>query len=902
MSESKSTGKSTGLSEMTPEMREKYENAKAAKRERELNQNGTAKNVNKDTGVALDRKERTDGDSKDFWIEGATRVKARTAREMTPEKLLGSEKAKVAKKDKEIRDARKAEMVAAEGDKARLTKSGTNGESIAVGDMMPETQEKYEEVPNEAKERAVSQPDIAIGRKGGRGEEGNARSAESESGVPEEMTPEMREKYDKAKAVMRDKGRLAASINKGVQPKGMSCPEMPDDARNKSRRTPESGPSSTTSHGRNLNELTPEMRERYKKEKELKRENIMRAAAGPAKEHNDELVETLPAESAKRAEGSGSRAVDIREQSSPKEITPEMRPKYEKANSARRNKELLQARKTEGDEVRVGEQAEKFPSTGPMTPFHPGQKEGQMASEIQDKLEKVKAVEQEIDTGGEVLETEVVRSEHEQDFEGKSARSQGKKSASLDRSSSEITPEMREQYEKLKAWRLDRQGAKAQQLAASVSEDVPRKNSAEILAAAKGNPPAGESQDSRSKRGNQAGVPETKLVREDLPSAKEEGHQESRQASQAQRALAPEKDESSEKAMLPIDIAHVQRQDLPKSLRSVAKLGRTRGVRHDDSDLTEGVRSFKQVSTADSSHATASNAEKRLRGKETMSPELREKYERLKAIQKEKERMQYNAVQGQGSYSKEEVEELTGPTTFNALALGTHRGMGTNVTKEDAIPKPETEDVVSKQGNTTGKGVMSMTPDRRMKNEKPRELKGAEAHATTEASGEARKPEKGASPPLTPASHSGKGKTTLTMFEDHEKAGAIRRPEAMSKEGVIRSEMDPEMRQKYEQAEVAGGRAQQEGESQRKAAELTPKIREKLERGKAERQRREAQATKPSRKIRLEDLTPEMVEQMQKAREERRLVRDRAAKEALGQGSSGLSLREKEDLGGDLRR
>jgi hypothetical protein len=49
-------------------------------------------------------------------------------------------------------------------------------------------------------------------------------------------------------------------------------------------------------------------------------------------------------------------------------------------------------------------------------------------------------------------------------------------------------------------------------------------------------------------------------------------------------------------------------------------------------------------------------------------------------------------------------------------------------------------------------------------------------------------------------------------------------------------------------------------------------------------------------KVRLEDLTPEMVEKMQRARERRRLEKERAAKAALGQGSSGLSPVEKEGL------
>ncbi|RSH94428.1 hypothetical protein EHS25_004231 [Saitozyma podzolica] len=49
-------------------------------------------------------------------------------------------------------------------------------------------------------------------------------------------------------------------------------------------------------------------------------------------------------------------------------------------------------------------------------------------------------------------------------------------------------------------------------------------------------------------------------------------------------------------------------------------------------------------------------------------------------------------------------------------------------------------------------------------------------------------------------------------------------------------------------------------------------------------------------KVRLEDLTPEIVGKMQRARERKRLEKERAAKAALGQGSSGLSPVEKEEL------
>lgn len=54
--------------------------------------------------------------------------------------------------------------------------------------------------------------------------------------------------------------------------------------------------------------------------------------------------------------------------------------------------------------------------------------------------------------------------------------------------------------------------------------------------------------------------------------------------------------------------------------------------------------------------------------------------------------------------------------------------------------------------------------------------------------------------------------------------------------------------------------------------------------------------TKPDRNLSLEDLTPEQVEKLQKAREKRKMEKARAAKEALGQGSSGLTVDEKASL------
>jgi hypothetical protein len=60
---------------------------------------------------------------------------------------------------------------------------------------------------------------------------------------------------------------------------------------------------------------------------------------------------------------------------------------------------------------------------------------------------------------------------------------------------------------------------------------------------------------------------------------------------------------------------------------------------------------------------------------------------------------------------------------------------------------------------------------------------------------------------------------------------------------------------------------------------------------------REKVQEKKSR-IRLEDLTPDQVERLQKARKVKRREAARAAKEALGQGSSGLSADEKAELSG----
>lgn len=60
--------------------------------------------------------------------------------------------------------------------------------------------------------------------------------------------------------------------------------------------------------------------------------------------------------------------------------------------------------------------------------------------------------------------------------------------------------------------------------------------------------------------------------------------------------------------------------------------------------------------------------------------------------------------------------------------------------------------------------------------------------------------------------------------------------------------------------------------------------------------RAESSSNRKTAKIRLEDLTPEQVERLQKAREVRKREAARAAKEAQGEGSSGLSVDEKAEL------
>jgi hypothetical protein len=176
---------------------------------------------------------------------------------------------------------------------------------------------------------------------------------------------------------------------------------------------------------------------------------------------------------------------------------------------------------------------------------------------------------------------------------------------------------------------------------------------------------------------------------------------------------------------------------------------------------------------------------------------------------------------------------------------------------------------------------------------------------------------------VSPRSPKGKEKMTPEMVAKYEKYKALKQDE----EAGRGSKVTPDMKERYERLKAPAREKQSHGSRgvvKDEAHHSGPRVLHRLKANKdgsrsppvsprdldQRREREGRKSREPSRrderdarsrgdgpaKVRLEDLTLEMVEQMQKARDRRRLEKERAAKAGLGQGSSGLSPVEKEEL------